>query len=387
MLPKALLPRVGAVVLTSATLRADGSFRHIRRRLGLDDDSADSLAVDSPFDYARQCLLYVSRDLPDPRSDGAAELQAKRIAELLDITDGRAFVLFTSHRAMHNMAELLGASVDRPMWVQGQAPRSSLLKSFRNQAGGVLLATGSFWEGVDVPGDALSQVIIDRLPFAVPTDPLTAARAKWIDDAGGDAFAELSVPDAVIAFRQGFGRLIRRRSNRGIVSVLDSRLVSKRYGAHSRRACRCAANGFARASAPVVGGSMTAIVIIAVAYLLGSIPFGLLIGKSRGVDVRKAGSGNIGATNVARTVGKKLGIIVLLLDACKGALPIVALLIMDAAGAHVETWWLASAGFAAILGHCFSPWLSFLAAKAWRRRLASSSPPRPLQRFAALRSL
>jgi ATP-dependent DNA helicase DinG len=213
-------------VFTSATLAAAGDFGYVRARLGLDD--ADELLVTSPFDYERQALLYVPRDLP-PASDGFTAEAAARTRELLAITGGRAFLLFTSHRALREAAARL-ADLPYPRLVQGEAPRAALVDRFRATPGAVLLGTGSFWEGVDVPGDALSLVVIDKLPFAPHTDPLIAARMAASAEAGADPFAAIQLPAAAIALKQGFGRLIRRRDDRGIVAVLDGRIVGRGYG-------------------------------------------------------------------------------------------------------------------------------------------------------------
>jgi len=213
-------------VLTSATLTAAGRFDYTRARLGLGD--ADELVVASPFDYTRQAMLYVPRDLP-PVSAGFSAEAAARVRELLAITDGRAFLLFTSHRALREAAARL-LDLPFPRLVQGDAPRAALVDRFRSTPGAVLLGTSSFWEGVDVPGDALSLVVIDKLPFAPHTDPLIAARMQACAEAGGDPFEQIQVPAAAIALKQGFGRLIRRRDDRGIVAILDGRVVSRNYG-------------------------------------------------------------------------------------------------------------------------------------------------------------
>ncbi len=213
-------------ILTSATLTAAGRFDYARSRLGFDD--ADELMVASPFDYARQAMLYVPRDLP-PVGAGFSAEAAARMRELLAITGGRAFLLFTSHRALREAAARL-AQLPFPRLVQGDAPRAALLDRFRATPGAVLLGTSSFWEGVDVPGDALSLVVIDKLPFAPHTDPLIAARMQSCAEAGGDPFAQIQLPGAAIALKQGFGRLIRRRDDRGIVAILDGRVVSRGYG-------------------------------------------------------------------------------------------------------------------------------------------------------------
>jgi ATP-dependent DNA helicase DinG len=213
-------------VLTSATLTAAGTFAYTRQRLGLDD--ADELVVTSPFDYARQAMLYVPRDLP-PATEGFSAAAAERTRELLALTHGRAFLLFTSHRALREAAARLTA-LPFPRLVQGDAPRGALIDRFRATPNAVLLGTSSFWEGVDVPGDALSLVVIDKLPFAPHTDPLIAARMQASAEAGLDPFAAIQLPAAAIALKQGFGRLIRRRDDRGIVAILDGRVVTRGYG-------------------------------------------------------------------------------------------------------------------------------------------------------------
>jgi ATP-dependent DNA helicase DinG len=173
-------------------------------------------------------MLYVPRDLP-PVNDGFSLVTAERVQELLAITKGRAFLLFTSHRALREATARLG-KLPYPRLVQGEAPRATLVDRFRSTPGAVLLGTSSFWEGVDVPGDALSLVIIDKLPFAPHTDPLVAARMQARADLGEDPFEAVQLPSAAIALKQGFGRLIRRRDDRGIVAILDGRIVTKTYG-------------------------------------------------------------------------------------------------------------------------------------------------------------
>ena len=213
-------------VFTSATLAAGGALAYTRQRLGLDD--AEELIVDSPFDYATQAMLYVPRDLP-PVLDGFSPAAAERVTELLAITKGRAFLLFTSHRALREAASRLVA-LPYPRLVQGDMPRAALIDRFRSTPNAVLLGTASFWEGIDVPGDALSLVIIDKLPFAPHTDPLVAARMQARAELGEDPFQSIQLPAAAIALKQGFGRLIRRRDDRGIVAILDGRIVTKTYG-------------------------------------------------------------------------------------------------------------------------------------------------------------
>ncbi|HVK77198.1 MAG TPA: ATP-dependent DNA helicase [Kofleriaceae bacterium] len=229
VLRRAIVNGEPTAVFTSATLTVAGGFDYTRARLGLVRDEVDELAVASPFDYARQALLYLARDVPAPVGDGLPAPAAARIVELLAITGGRAFVLFTSHRALDSGARQL-AGLPYPLLRQGDAPRAALVERFRATPGAVLLGTGSFWEGVDVPGDALSLVIIDKLPFQPHTDPLIAARAAALAARGVDPFAALQLPQAAITLKQGFGRLIRRRDDRGIVAILDPRIVGKAYG-------------------------------------------------------------------------------------------------------------------------------------------------------------
>ena len=229
LLRRHLVQGAPTAVFTSATLTVAGAFSFTRHRLGLPVDEVDELTVPSPFDYGRQAMLYLPRDLPIPADDEFPTAAAARIRELLDVTEGRAFCLFTSHRALREAARRL-AGLRWPLLVQGQEPRGALVERFRATPGAVLLGTGSFWEGVDVPGDALSLVVIDKLPFAPHTDPLVAARAQLVVERGGDPFQVLQLPHAAISLKQGFGRLIRRRDDRGIVAVLDPRIVTKTYG-------------------------------------------------------------------------------------------------------------------------------------------------------------
>lgn len=216
-------------VFTSATLSAGDNFIYTRQRLGLNPSEVEELRVVSPFDYASQALLYAPRDLPPPQEDGFSSAALARIIELLAITDGRAIVLCTSLRAVAEFAAGLRAHKYQ-LLVQGEAPRATLIEQFRNANRGVLVGAATFWEGIDVPGDQLSLVIIDKLPFSPHTDPLFAARANAEVAAGRDPFVTVQLPAAAIALRQGFGRLIRRRDDRGIVAVLDSRIVQKSYG-------------------------------------------------------------------------------------------------------------------------------------------------------------
>jgi ATP-dependent DNA helicase DinG len=230
ILRERVLPQVPAAVFASATLTCAGRFDHMRERLGLSPDLCDETRVDSPFDYAHQALLYIARDLPAPGEPEFLAAACSRVAELLDITGGRAFVLFTSHRALREAEARLSESCPYPLLVQGQAPPHALLDRFRAEEGSVLLATGTFWSGVDVPGSVLSLVIMDKLPFASPGDPLVAARADQLARSGRDPFHEFYLPQAALAFRQGFGRLIRRRDDRGIAALLDGRVLGRAYG-------------------------------------------------------------------------------------------------------------------------------------------------------------
>jgi ATP-dependent DNA helicase DinG len=220
----------GPLIFTSATLTVAGSFGYIRERIGL-GDAAGEACFPSPFRYAEQALLYMAADLPEPNDPRFAPAVAARAAELCQITGGRALLLFTSFRNLRVAEAHLRATLPFPLLVQGERPRHVLLAALRDRIGSVLLATQSFWEGVDVPGEALSLVVIDRIPFAVPDDPLTASRIQRIREQGGDPFASFQVPRAALALKQGFGRLIRSRSDSGIVAIMDGRLARRRYGA------------------------------------------------------------------------------------------------------------------------------------------------------------
>jgi len=224
-----LFERVRAAVLTSATLAVDGGFAYLKERLGL--EPTEEQLLPSPFDYERQAVLYVPRRLPEPRSPDFVARAAEEIVRLLRISRGRAFVLFTSYANLHAVAERIAGEVPYPLLIQGEAPKPVLLEAFRSTPGAVLLATASFWQGVDVVGEQLSCVIVDKLPFASPADPVVAARIDRLRNQGGNPFADYQVPVAVLMLKQGLGRLIRSASDRGILAVLDSRLMTKAYGA------------------------------------------------------------------------------------------------------------------------------------------------------------
>jgi ATP-dependent DNA helicase DinG len=217
-----------ATVLTSATMAIAGSFSYVRSRLGIVD--AQELRVPSEFNFARQSLLYLPRRMPPPKSVEFADAAAAEVQAILERTAGRAFVLFTSYAMMHAVYERLMGSVPYSMLIQGTAPRSVLLNQFRATPNAVLLATSAFWQGVDVAGEQLSCVVIDKLPFASPGDPITAARIEAITAGGGDPFNEYQVPLAILSLLQGLGRLIRHRNDRGVLAVLDPRLQTMGYG-------------------------------------------------------------------------------------------------------------------------------------------------------------
>lgn len=223
-----LLDRLRGTVLTSATLTVDGSFDYLRSRLGI--RGAQEIRLTSEFDYARQAILYLPRRMPDPRDPGFGLAAAREVIEILQRTEGRAFVLFTSYVMLREVQVMAEAALHYPILVQGTAPRTALLRQFRSTAHSVLLATSSFWQGVDVIGEALSCVIVDKLPFASPADPVTAARIEAITDRGGQPFADYQVPIAILSLKQGLGRLIRHRNDRGVLSILDPRVRTMAYG-------------------------------------------------------------------------------------------------------------------------------------------------------------
>ncbi len=223
-----LFERVPTCVLTSATLTVGGSTDYIRGRLGL--RTAESEALSTEFDFGQQAALYVPHHLPDYRNPTFPERAADEIRKILDVSRGRAFVLFTSYQQMEACYKAVAGDLPYPTLIQGRTSRSRLLERFRRKPNAVLFATSSFWQGIDVPGEALSCVIIDKLPFQVPSDPLVQARMRQIEASGGNAFADYQVPAAILRLKQGFGRLIRSRSDRGILAILDSRLRTRPYG-------------------------------------------------------------------------------------------------------------------------------------------------------------
>jgi ATP-dependent DNA helicase DinG len=228
LLRERLFDAFDTIVLTSATLAVAGRFDYLKQRLGVSAASERVLA--SEFDFPTQALLYIPQALPDVRDPAFPEQAAAEIVRLLEISRGRAFCLFTSYSQMNDLYERVRPRVRFPLLLQGSAPRTALLEKFRSTEGAVLFATSSFWQGVDVPGEQLSCVIVDRLPFAVPSDPIVAARVRALQEDGRNPFAEYQVPEAVLALKQGFGRLIRSRRDRGVLAILDNRIQRMQYG-------------------------------------------------------------------------------------------------------------------------------------------------------------
>lgn len=228
MLRERLFDRVDTVILTSATLAVAGNFDYLKARLGV--QNAKEKIFSSHFNFQEQALLYTPAHLPDPRDPNFPRRAAVEVLEILKATRGRAFVLFTSYSQMRDIYERVRPQIRYPSMIQGSAPAPALLKKFRSTPHAVLFATSSFWQGVDVQGQQLSAVIIDRLPFAVPTDPVVAARIRQINEEGGNAFGEYQIPEAVIALKQGFGRLIRSETDHGLLAILDNRMVRMPYG-------------------------------------------------------------------------------------------------------------------------------------------------------------
>ncbi len=215
-------------IYTSATLAVKDNFNHYMNQMGLSDLRHHSWS--SPFDFQNQAMLYLPPGLPDPRSQGYTEMVVEAVIPILKLTRGRAFFLFTSHRALRIAAEIIGDKISYPVLRQGDAPRTELLDAFRETPHSILLGTSSFWEGVDVKGQALSCVIIDKLPFATPDDPVLKARLRRIEEQGGNAFMEYQLPEAVISLKQGIGRLIRDSNDYGVLMICDPRLTVKSYG-------------------------------------------------------------------------------------------------------------------------------------------------------------
>jgi len=232
LLANVLWSRAKCAVLTSATLATSDGFDYLKRRVGLNRPVREHI-IGSPFDFASQAMLYVPADLPRPPRQFDSEyagLLAEEMRRIIELTHGRAFLLFTSRRTLEAVYERLKSTIKYPLFRQGDMPPQQLLQAYRSSGHGVLLGNQTFWEGVDVQGAALSAVVIDRIPFAVPDSPITKARTEAVVAAGRDAFRELSIPEAQIRLKQGFGRLIRTKTDRGIVCVLDSRLLSRSYG-------------------------------------------------------------------------------------------------------------------------------------------------------------
>jgi len=228
ILREKLFEQFDTVILTSATLTVGGRFDYIRQRLGI--DHAKERTLPPEFDYPKQAMLYLPRKMPDVRDAGFASKAADEIVQMLEHSQGRAFCLFTSYTQMNDLFERVRPRVPFPLLLQGTAPRSALLERFKNTEAAVLFATASFWQGVDVPGEQLSCVIVDRLPFAVPSDPIVAARVAALQEDGRNAFAEFQVPQAVLSLKQGFGRLIRTKTDRGVLALLDTRIQRMPYG-------------------------------------------------------------------------------------------------------------------------------------------------------------
>jgi ATP-dependent DNA helicase DinG len=228
ILREKLFDQFDTVVLTSATLAVGGKFDYLKQRLGV--LPANENVLPQAFNYSTQALLYMPPALPDVRQPSFAASAADEITRLLEISRGRAFCLFTSYSQMRDLFERVSGRVPFPVLLQGTAPRSVLLDRFRTTPHAVLFATSSFWQGVDVPGAQLSCVIIDKLPFAVPSDPIVAARVRALEEDGRNAFTEYQIPEAVLALKQGFGRLIRSKTDRGILCILDNRIRRMHYG-------------------------------------------------------------------------------------------------------------------------------------------------------------
>ena len=224
-----LYAKVKNIVFTSATISANGTFDYIRSRLGIPEEALEGI-YPSHFDLKNQTLMYIPRDLPSPNSSDFGSRIGDRIISILKMTSGRALILFTSYINLNIAYEKIKEAIPYRVYKQGDAPRTMILERFRNDTHSVLMATGSFWQGVDVPGETLSCLIIDKLPFDSPGEPLVAARIDAIKDKGGNPFMEYQLPNAIISLKQGLGRLIRKSSDRGILAILDSRIIKSRYG-------------------------------------------------------------------------------------------------------------------------------------------------------------
>jgi ATP-dependent DNA helicase DinG len=223
-----LFAKIDTAVLTSATLSTEGDFHFIRSRLGLGE--CTELILESHFDFSRQAIFYVPREIPEPRQEGWVAQACLELERILAASRGRAFVLFTSYAQMEMIYRSLQPRLPFPLFVQGEKTRSGLLDAFRKTPNAVLFATASFWQGVDVQGEQLSCVVIDKLPFSVPSDPVVAARIRHLNETGGNAFYDYQIPEAIILLKQGLGRLIRSRTDRGILALLDKRILTRSYG-------------------------------------------------------------------------------------------------------------------------------------------------------------
>jgi len=236
LMQKKVFASFPTIVLTSATLAVGKSFGFLEERLGLrdfDEARRSSIQLESPFDYPRQVLLAIPTDIPAPTAGGYAQALQQLIGRTLELSRGRAFILFTAYGLLNQVYNMLAPQLNANGFLalkQGQENRHRLLDRFRSNVGAVLFATDSFWQGVDVHGEALECVIIPRLPFRVPTEPIVEARVEAIDKRGGNSFMDFSVPQAVIKFKQGFGRLIRRKTDFGVIAVFDNRIATKNYG-------------------------------------------------------------------------------------------------------------------------------------------------------------
>jgi ATP-dependent DNA helicase DinG len=228
LLKDRLFSLVNCAILTSATLSTGGNFSFVKSRLGLEE--SQDLIIPSHFDFASQAILYVPRNIPEPREEGWIQHACKELEAILAASEGRAFVLFTSYNQMEQVYQSLKDSLRFPLMIQGEKSKSGLLDAFRNTPNAVLFATSSFWQGVDVQGEQLSCVVVDKLPFSVPSDPVVAARITQINESGGNAFYDYQIPTATILLKQGLGRLIRSKTDRGILALLDKRIITKSYG-------------------------------------------------------------------------------------------------------------------------------------------------------------